>query len=314
MTDQFNRAPFDFNVFIEDLRQTALMLSVPFDGEVVRQAVTAFRDDLARCVVQLKTTSDIRDGLYFRFFCARADNLVDRADAHGLRRFRPSRLDLFQAQLMDTYPDATPAGLDFHCTAGLTKLWFHMGRRPINELTKFWFMPESARHHQAFFEDHGLKECFFLALDYRNSTINIYTFLEPAYRTSGWLEKMLADTWPTTDATVALESVARALHTGACIGMTFSWDNPALHRWAIYGLNVRYQNAAARRALPPLPPHIRAFVEAAPTLSCDPHLNVAWSFEATRCVVKSEKSYANALPAASATADPLFIELAGHGV
>jgi 4-hydroxyphenylpyruvate 3-dimethylallyltransferase len=311
MADQSNRVPFDPRVFVEDLRHTAAMISAPFDGEVVRKIVAVFQEDLARCVVQLKTSSDPLDGLYFRFFYVGSDSLIDRADRHGLRRFRPRRLDLFQTRLMEAYPHAMQAGLDFHCAVGLAKLWTYLGRRPMDELTKLSFMPESVRRHQTFFADHGLNECFFLAVDYRHLTINIYTFLDPAYRTSSWLEQMLADTWRTDAEAIAPKAVTETLRAAACVGMTFSWDNPAMHRWALYGLNVRYLDAVACRLLPPLPPRLRTFVDTAPTLSCEPHLNIAWSFERTRCVTKFEKSYANALPASSATADPLFVELAG---
>ncbi len=218
---------------------------------------------------------------------------------------------------MEAYPHAAQAGLDFHCADGLAKLWTNLGCRPMDELTELSFMPDSVRRCQAFFADHGLRECFFLAVDYRHSTVNVYTFLDPALRTVSWLQQMIADTRSTGAEAIApgtlmkAEALTQALRAGACVGMTFSWDDPAMLRWALYGVNVRYLDPVACRELPPLPPRLRTFVDAAPTLSRDPHLNVAWSFEATRCVTKFEKSYANALPAASATEDPLFVELAG---
>jgi len=290
MADRLNRVPFDSRVFIEDLRQTASLISAPFDSEVVRKVVAVFQEDLARCAVQLKTSSDPLDGLYFRFFSVGPDNLIDRADRHGLRRHRPNQLDLFQARLMEVYPHAAQAGLDFHCAAGLAKLWT-FGYRPMDELTELSFMPESVRRHQAFFANHGLKECFCLSVDYRHSTINIYTFLDPVHRTLSWLEQMLAYTGSTDTEAIVPKALINALRADAFVGMTFSWDNPAMHRWALYGVDVRYLDAAACRTLPPLPPRLRTFVDASPTLSYDPHLNVAWSFEPTRCVVKFEKAY-----------------------
>src|SRR6476646_5395832 len=110
MADLLDRAAFDARTFVRHLRSTASMIAAPFDGGVVSQVLTAFEEDLSRCVVQLKTTSDPHDGLYFRFFASQPDDLVGRADVLGVRRFRPYHLDELQAEVAATCPGATQAG------------------------------------------------------------------------------------------------------------------------------------------------------------------------------------------------------------
>jgi hypothetical protein len=309
-----DRAPFEPAALLRGLQHTAAVLGAPFDGRAVHKVLSAFDEEFRHCVVQLKTTSAPAHGLNFRFFSTALVDLVARADRERLRSARPERLEHFQKQLSECLPDATQAGLDFDCGIGLAKLWTSLRRRPVDELVELPFMPSSVPRHRAFFADHGLGDCFFLAADYHNETINIYTFLEPASRSREWLEEILRHTGCALPASVDARAVVHALRAGACVGATFGWDRPTMHRWALYGLNVPYLDPAESRGLPPLPDRLRTFVDISPTLSREPHLNVAWQFEPARCVVKLEKSYAHALPASAALKDPLFVELAGRPV
>ncbi len=305
----FDRAPFSAGAFVEDLRWTASMISAPFDERVVGEVMSVFAEDLPRCVVQLKTGSNPADGLYFRFFVIDAEDLIVRADGHGLRRnFRPERLDAFQTGLVRTCPHASQAGLDFDCASGLTKLWTYLGHYPLDELAQLPFLPESVGRHRQFFARHGLVDCFFTAVDYRRETINLYTYLDPVHRTTSWLEELLADS-PSRPELFDTGPIMAALRVGACVGLTFSWDDRNLRRWAVYGLNAYHLLDPAAR--PGLPMRVRTFLDSAPTLSREPHVNVAWSIEPTGCVVKIEKSYANTLPASAPAQDPRYATLTG---
>ncbi|MDT0346905.1 aromatic prenyltransferase [Streptomyces litchfieldiae] len=266
-------------------------MSIPFNGEGVRKSLEVFEEEMNRTVVQLKTTTKPGDGLYYRFFCkwdkglqaiARHKGLIGENDSAFLGRLQP--------EVLEKFPEATRAGLDFEVGHGLAKVWTFTGVRPIEELFDIPSVPDSVRAHAGFFARHGLRRVFFVASDFQSETMNVYPIVEEECRNEEWLRRLVAESGGSPagapDCAVMIDSLA----TTACLGMTFSWRDPDLHRWALYNLNVT--DGGRSEIAPELPSRLDDFHGKAPTLNANPQVNVAWSFGRAGFYTKLEKCYA----------------------
>ncbi|OHV37116.1 MULTISPECIES: aromatic prenyltransferase [Pseudofrankia] len=307
MAEDIDRAPHDSARFILDLRDAATAVGARFDESKVRRSIETFDSEIGSSVVQLKTTSRAGDGLYYRFFHSSEQDPLDTARRHGLLRSCDSPIGMLQREILLRLPGAARAGLDFDTGYGLAKCWTFTGLRPISDLFMLETIPEAVPAHAEFFERHAMPRAFFVASDFQHQTMNVYTVVEPGTATADWLRRLVGETGGATEDVPDQARMLAALSAAACLGMTFSWNSPGMHRWSLYGLNVPYLDPQAGRSLPALPERLRIFLKQSPTLSTDPQVNVAWSFGAAAPYTKLEKSYARALPAARARGSILYL-------
>src|SRR6185369_6123447 len=292
--------------FLRDLNRTAAAVGAPFDEARVRRSLEVFDTEFSRQVVQLKVTSESGGALFYRFFMGSFD-LVETAFRYGLIGWEATRgpLGALQHQLLEAFPQAAPAGLDFNSGVGLAKSWTFLGRRRWADLLHVAAFPRSMRAASDLLDRLSLDTIFFVACDFQHESVNVYSLLDGGQLDPGWLRRLLVEMAGPREVSAGPARLLDALANGATLGMTFSWNNDEMLRWALYGLNVPYLSETARVALPTLPPRLRTFLAHAPTLSLDPQVNVAWSFGRAGFYMKLEKSYAKNVPAARASGDAL---------
>jgi 4-hydroxyphenylpyruvate 3-dimethylallyltransferase len=292
MIERHDAELWDPEVFVNHLQVAAESIDAPFDPNVVVRTVEVFEAEFRRCVVQLKATCQSGSGLYYRFFYKWERDLTSLAQTHGMLQAGSSPIVDLQAQVL-TLPGSTRAGLDFDTGCGLAKVWtFTGGPVPISELVKLSAIPDSVRNHMDFFEKHGLRHVFFVASDVQQNSMNVYFGMDEDCRREDWIRALAEDTGGTpSDETIYAQMLSSlAISTG--IGTTFRWDDDAMGRWGLYGLNVHCENPVPGINLPPLPERLDRFCREAPTLNAAPQYNVAWSFGNAGFYTKLEKSYA----------------------
>ncbi|MBC3992036.1 hypothetical protein H8N00_24755 [Streptomyces sp. AC563] len=290
MIEIFDDISYEPGQFYTDLQNLADKRSVPFDGAMVRKSLDVFAKEIDRSVVQTKTTTKPGDGLYYRFFYKWENDLADIARRNDLLRHGTEPIDRLQREVLDTFSNATQAGLDFEAGRGLAKVWTFTGVRPIEDLFALSAIPESVPAHAEFFARHGLRRAFFVASDFHGETMNLYPVIEPECRNAEWLRKLVDETSGSLADTPDYGKMMGSLARTGCLGMTFSWRSPELHRWALYSLNAPTGDGS--ELLPALPGTLAEFDDQAPTLNADPQRNVAWSFGKAGFYTKLEKSYA----------------------
>ncbi|MFE6776476.1 aromatic prenyltransferase [Streptomyces sp. NPDC057702] len=290
MIEIFDDVSYEPARFYTDLQALARSRSTPFDGTLVRKSLDVFAKEIDRSVVQTKTTTKPGDGLYYRFFYKWENDLADIARRNDLLRHGTEPIDRLQREALDKFSDATQAGLDFETGRGLSKVWTFTGVRPVEDLFALSAIPDSVPAHAEFFARHGLRRVFFVASDFHGQTMNVYPVIEPECRNEEWLRGLVNETsGPLENAPDYGRMMASLAKTG-CLGMTFSWDSPDLHRWALYSLNVPSEGRSD--LLPELPRQLAEFEDRAPTLNARPQANIAWSFGRAGFYTKLEKSYA----------------------
>lgn len=290
MTERIDPIAYDPNRFLEDIRQAAKMLEAPFAEDATRQILEVFDPEFRNCVVQMKAVCKPDTGIYYRFFYNGPEDLTERALSAGMLGASNPDSVWLQADVLDAFPGATRAGLDFDSGYGLAKVWtFTGGPVPVEELSSLPAIPQSVRDHAAFFAEHGLKHIFFVASDYQGSTMNIYFGWDDECRNAEWIEKMIEATGGAGPGEALCAEILNTQAASGGVGMTFSWDSPQLLRWCLYSLEVPL--AASTETLVSLPERLQRFLEV-PTLNMDPQYNVAWSFGGKEPYIKVEKSYA----------------------
>lgn len=290
-TERIDPVPYHADLFHFHLRMACDALDARFDDRVVRRTLDVFDDEFRSCVVQLKTTCRPRGGMFYRFFYNGEKDLTAMAQRAGMLPSGASPLVDLQGQVLELFPGATRAGLDFEASFGLAKDWtFTGGPLPVAALDDVPAVPDAVRRHAEFFDDHGLKHVFFVASDYQQQSMNVYFGWEPECRSTEWLRTLIAETGGTADD-LLLDEIVESLAVSAGIGMTFRWDRPEMGRWCVYGLELPYGLPTQRDSLPRLPTRLDRFRKAAPTLNREPQYNVAWSFGPFGPYVKLEKSY-----------------------
>jgi hypothetical protein len=293
MTERTDATPYDPERFFEDLQRAAAAIDAPFNPDVVRKSLEVFDAEFRRCVVQMKATCQPNTGVYYRFFYKWDRDLTALAQQHGMIPDESSPIVDLQRQVLSSCPNATRAGLDFDTSFGLAKVWtFTGGPTRIDDLLKLPAIPESVHRHQDFFARHGLRHVFFVASDVQRDSMNVYFGLEDDCRTDDWIRGLTEETGGTPDDSSLYERMVRSLAVSAGVGTTFRWDDDAMGRWCLYGLNLPYESSTPELELPPLPERLLRFQQGAPTLNASPQYNVAWSFGKAGFYTKLEKSYA----------------------
>lgn len=290
MIESVDAVAYSSDRFLEDLRSTADARSTPFDDKGVRKVLDVFEDEMNRSVVQLKTTTKPGDGLYYRFFYKWENDLLDIARRNGLAAPGDGPVGRLQREALDAFSGSTQAGLDFEVGSGLAKVWTFTGVRPVEELFDLPSVPASVRAHAEFFARHGLRRVFFVASDFQSETMNVYPIIEGDCRNGDWLRELVRATGGSFDGAPDADAMMNSLAPTGCLGMTFSWARPELHRWALYSLNV--PDGGRTAVLPELPEQLDDFYQKTPTLNAAPQTNVAWSFGRAGFYTKLEKSYA----------------------
>ncbi len=293
MFERIDPVAYDAGRFLADLRTGATILGAPFEEPIVRRTLSVFDDEFRSCVVQTKATSRAGDGLYYRMFYKGEKDLTEVARRSGLLGPAGGPIDALQHEVLEKFPGATRAGLDFDTGHGLAKVWtFTGGPTPIGEVLALESIPDSVRAHAGFFARAGLDRVFFVASDHQRDSMNVYFGLEPACRTEDWLRALIAGTGGAPPEPALVGRAVEALAVSAGIGTTFRWDGREMGRWCLYGLAVPYLDPRASAGLPPLPPRLAGWCEGMPTLNRTPQINVAWSFGRAGFYAKLEKSYA----------------------
>jgi len=298
MKQRIDPTPYHPARFLHDLRIAASAIQAPFQEEIVQQTLDVFDAEFRRCVVQLKAASKENTGVYYRFFYKWERDLTALAQQHGMIPQVSSPLVELQQQVLEYCPGATRAGLDFDTGFGLAKVWtFTGGPTPIDELLNIPAIPPTVHQHLEFFRRHGLQHVFFVASDFQQNSMNVYFGLEEHCRSEAWIKNLAQETggMPENETLYAQMLASLAISTG--VGTTFRWDDDAMGRWCLYGLNVPYGSSAppgnlSPEKLPPLPHRLQQFQQRAPTLNVLPQYNVAWSFGKAGFYTKLEKSYA----------------------
>lgn len=292
LVERIDPLSYDPVRFLNDLRRAALAIDAPFDEAKVGRSLEVFDAEFRRCVVQMKATCKAGTGVYYRFFYKWDRDLTALARQTGLIPPAGPLVDL-QGEVLSECRGATRAGLDLDTGFGLAKIWtFTGGPTPVDEVIQLPSMPESVRQHRSFFDRHGLRHVFFVASDFQQNSMNVYFGLEDDCRTEAWLRRLVDETGGGPEDPSAYTAMLASLAVSAGVGTTFRWDRPEMGRWCLYGLNVPAEDPVASAALPPLPPRLVRFRDAAPTLNRTPQYNVAWSFGRAGFYTKLEKSYA----------------------
>ena len=291
MTERIDAAPFDPARLYADLEIAAAAIDAPFAPDKVRQTLEVFDAEFRRCVVQMKATCKPNTGVYYRFFYKWERDLTALAQQHGMIPRESSGIVDLQQQVLGRFPGATRAGLDFDTGFGLAKVWtFTGGPVPVEQLLELPAVPESVRRHLPFFQEHGLRHVFFVASDFQQNSMNVYFGLEEDCRDEAWIRRLANATGGAPQEEKLYSQMLASLAVSTGVGATFRWDDDAMGRWCLYGLNAPCETAAAD--LPPLPERLRKFQTLAPTLNESPQYNVAWSFGRAGFYTKLEKSYA----------------------
>ncbi|MAR13547.1 MAG: hypothetical protein CL681_26685 [Blastopirellula sp.] len=292
-TERQDATQYDPDQFLQDLRTAAAAIDAPFDETAVRTTLEVFDAEFRRCVVQMKATCQPDSGVYYRFFYKWERDLTALAQQRGLLPNEHSPINDLQQQVLEHFPGATRAGLDFDTSFGLAKVWtFTGGPTPLDALLELPAIPESVRRHRPFFDRHGLRHVFFVASDVQQDSMNVYFGLEEDCRSEAWLRQLGDETGGTPDNANVYEQMVSSLAVSAGVGTTFRWDDDAMGRWCLYGLNLPCEHPAPEVNLPPLPERLQRFQRAAPTLNALPQYNAAWSFGKAGFYTKLEKSYA----------------------
>lgn len=291
MIEHHDSVPYDPARFLRDLQHAATAINAPIDSRIVQQTLDIFDDEFRRCVVQLKATCKSDTGVYYRFFYKWERDLTAVAQQHGLLPGNSCPIVDLQQQVLDNFSGATRAGLDFDTSFGLAKVWtFTGGPTPIEALLALPAIPESVHTHLDFFRRHGLRHVFFVASDVQQNSMNVYFGLEDDCRSERWIRTLAEETGETPDDE-AISQMLSSLAISTGVGTTFRWDDSAMGRWCLYGLNVPYDRDGRPMNVPDLPDRLHAFRQAAPTLNDRPQYNVAWSFGNAGLYTKLEKSY-----------------------
>jgi hypothetical protein len=293
MIERIDPLSYDQERFFTDLRTTAQAIGAPFNAEQVRKTLDVFDPEFRRCVVQMKATCQAGSGLYYRFFYKWEKPLTATGQEHGLIPPGDGPIIRLQGEILETYPGATRAGLDFDTGFGLAKVWtFTGGPALIESICELDAIPDAVRAHRDFFQRHGLRHVFFVASDHQQDSMNVYFGLEPDCRNEAWLLGILNETGGAPDDPRVYRQMLASLAVSAGVGTTFRWNSPTMGRWCLYGLNLPCFDRAAASVLPTLPPRLQAFRDQAPTLNRSPQFNAAWSFGRAGFYTKLEKSYA----------------------
>lgn len=284
---------YDSGRFLEDLRAAAECIEAPFDAQVVAKTLDVYEAEFQRCVVQLKATCRAGSGVYYRFFYKWERDLNELALRHGLvPAEKASSIDL-QHQVLNRFPGATRAGLDFDTGFGLAKVWtFTGGPVSLAEVLDLPAVPKSVHRHADFFARHGLRHVFFVASDVQQDSMNVYFGLEEDCRNEAWIRKLAEETSGAPEDPRVYAQMVSSLAVSAGVGTTFRWDDDGMLRWCLYGLNMPYGDKAMETNCPPLPTRLARFQKFAPSLNAEPQINVAWSFGRAGYYTKLEKSYA----------------------
>jgi len=291
MIERHDSLSYDSARFLKDLHRAAAAIDAPIDSRIVQQTLDVFDAEFRRCVVQLKATCKPDTGVYYRFFYKWERDLTALAQQHGLLPKGSCPIVDLQQQVLANCPGATRAGLDFDTSFGLAKVWtFTGGPTPIEALLALPAIPESVHAHLDVFQRHGLRHVFFVASDVQRNSMNIYFGLEDHCRSESWIRTLAQATGDTPDDE-AISQMLSSLAVSTGVGMTFRWDDSAMGRWCLYGLNVPYDPDHLPMNVPDLPDRLHAFRQAAPTLNEIPQYNVAWSFGIAGLYTKLEKSY-----------------------
>jgi len=267
---------------LRDIEAASYSILAPFDRERTQTALEVFDEEFRCCVVQLKATDKPGSGVYYRFFYNGPKDLTRVALDHGLIAGDGPNLRL-QNEVLERFPGATRAGLDFDSSFGLAKVWtFTGGPTPVGQLQGLQCLPASLRAHTEFFAEHGLRHVFFFASDYQGSTMNVYFGWEDDCRNPEWIARMVQATGGAAPSPDLTRSILQSQAMSGGVGLTFSWERPELLRWCLYSLEVPEGVE--------LPERLQVFQQA-PSLNVQPQFNVAWSFGGQRTYVKLEKSY-----------------------
>lgn len=293
LTERHDAALYDPARFLNDLQLAAKAIEAPFDRDIVRKTLDVFDAEFRRCVVQMKATCQPNTGVYYRFFYKWERDLTALAQRHEMISGESSPIVDLQQQVLSHCLGATRAGLDFDTSFGLAKVWtFTGGPTPIDELLRLPAIPEAVRRHREFFARHGLRHVFFVASDVQQNSMNVYFGLEDDCRTEAWIRRLAMETGGAPEDVDLYAQMVASLAVSAGVGTTFRWDDDAMGRWCLYGLNLPCDRSVPELNVPPLPERLRRFQKEAPTLNASAQYNVAWSFGKAGFYTKLEKSYA----------------------
>jgi hypothetical protein len=285
MPEVLDRLPFDAERFLAHGALTAGLLEEPFDAPTSRRVLAAFAPELQGCVLQWKATSRQGDGLYYRFLGGidGSDHLARARDA-GLLAIDGPALQIHR-EILEAFPNARRAGLDFHAARGLAKAWTYTSPVPTEAVLALDHVPAAARAAGEFMARHGLAYVGFVASDYLAGTFNLYCRWEDGDRHPAWLERLVADTG---GGELPARRIQDILETQAGLGgiaLTFRWDRPGIQRWCVYSLEVPV-------LAPALHPRLAALRDHAPSLNEDPSYHMGWSYGPAGFYQKLEKNYA----------------------
>lgn len=293
LIERQDATPYDPARFLGDLEITARSIDANFKRATVQKTLEVFDAEFRRCVVQMKATCRAGSGVYYRFFYKWERDLTALAQQHGMLPQGSSPIVDLQRQVLESFPRATRAGLDFDTGFGLAKVWtFTGGPIPVEQLLELPAVPQSVHDHRDFFERHGLRHVFFVASDVQQNSMNVYFGLEDDCRNEAWIRRLTKETGGAPSDALQYQQMVASLAVSAGVGTTFRWDDAGMGRWCLYGLNLPYDNPVQDSSLPPLPERLNRFQKSAPTLNAAPQYNVAWSFGKAGFYTKLEKSYA----------------------
>lgn len=251
-----------------DLEGHAAAAGVGFDARVVDRLLHTFGDVYARSAIGVRTTTESTAARTVNFRYMAPDVVHDptaRLAEAGIVTLGDGPVEMLASRVVDRFP--LWWGLDASVQHGFQKLWTFFERAvPLKEVLDVPGMPSSARRAAARLAENGLDRVLLLALDYTNTSVNLYA---PLITGNGFpperIARMIGELGWDVPGQDELEECSRLFH----LYYTFDWTSPDVRR-------LSFAMQATARTFPVhLDPVATRFVSEAPSL--DPERHLVWN-------------------------------------
>ncbi|MEU3855221.1 aromatic prenyltransferase [Streptomyces sp. NPDC029554] len=271
--------------FLGDMATVAGALGSELDLEVTRTAVRSFASSFHTGGVQFRATSRPGDRLNYRFYPR--ERIRSTRIALRDRLIEPSPLTELLDEWSSAFADESVELCDFDPVEGLSKTWLFMGRlRPVDEvLAASRHIPEGLRELLPVFEECGLVDVRYAAVDYAKQSLSIY------FRVAGPLTPRLCSRLHSAvglpgPSPEKIAVIVRYLRENFVFAVNFSHPLGRAVRTCIYAVGI------PDSVTDHLSQRLATFLDATPCYDREVHRVVGWSSGSGDSMYqKAEKSY-----------------------
>jgi hypothetical protein len=284
---EINGTETDSSRLAADIGRFAALLGAPHEPAVVNRTLEIFSLGFRACPIELRTTS-AKPGrgpseVSFRYIDPRGSHDPHQiaVDSGVLQRCdRP--VDHLVPELQRRFP-IFGYGVDATAAEGLEKIWPFFDRSyPIEEALHIGSLPPSVASSEPWLRRHALSHFATIAADYRHASVNLYFTRDSRAGDSEQLARMLAEIGAAVPGADELAYYTRA----EILGVTYSWQNPAVERVCFYVLAPSREHVRV-----PDDPTLHAAIDHAPVLGEQRMFVVGGSFGARGAYTKLEIDY-----------------------